>query len=174
MFFLNGLLTLDNSTTIIQQILQDCTNGDDLVIYINSGGGSIRGLRNIVDILKICNKPITTICAGYCASSSAILFLQGSTRLILPDSELIYHEPRYTFSKGDTITYSDILNLSKDSKNNLAFFISEMVKVSKFTKEELEDKILPGKELSLNAKQALRYGFATKICQDLNEITSII
>ncbi|MGH3341571.1 MAG: ATP-dependent Clp protease proteolytic subunit, partial [Carbonactinosporaceae bacterium] len=67
----------------------------DIVIYINSPGGSFTALTAIYDTMQFVKPDISTVCLGQAASAAAVLLAAGtpSKRLTLPNSRIIIHQP---------------------------------------------------------------------------------
>jgi len=63
-------------------------------IYINSPGGSVTDGLAIYDTMQYVKSPISTICVGLAASTSAILLAGGTKgqRYALPNSEVLIHQ----------------------------------------------------------------------------------
>jgi ATP-dependent Clp protease protease subunit len=70
---------------------KDCQKPIDL--YISSPGGYITALWDIHDVMRQVSCPIHTICKGYAASAAAVLLAAGDRRLIMPNAEVMIHQP---------------------------------------------------------------------------------
>lgn len=142
-----------------------------IVLFINSTGGSVRALKNIIDALKSTNKKIVTVNTGIARSSAAILFLQGTERLMLQHSELIYHEPSIKSIKNVTYSCSDILTLGESAKKDLDFFVDEIARVSSgLSRDSILNRLVPNKEFILNIDQALDFCIATAVFTDISAL----
>lgn len=67
----------------------------DVLLYINSPGGSITAGMAIYDTMQFIRPDVTTICVGQCASMGALLLAAGSAgkRLALPNARILIHQP---------------------------------------------------------------------------------
>ncbi len=67
----------------------------DIIMYINSPGGSVYAGLGIYDTMQYVNPDIVTICTGLAASMSAVLLASGSDkkRSGLPHSRIMIHQP---------------------------------------------------------------------------------
>jgi len=67
----------------------------DIVIYINSPGGSFTALTAIYDTMLFVKPDIQTVCMGQAASAAAVLLAAGTPgkRLALPNSRVLIHQP---------------------------------------------------------------------------------
>ncbi len=67
----------------------------DIVIYINSPGGSFTSLTAIYDTMQFVKPDIQTVCMGQAASAAAVLLAAGTPgkRFALPNSRILIHQP---------------------------------------------------------------------------------
>lgn len=72
----------------------------DIMIYINSPGGSITAGMAIYDTMQYIKSPVSTICVGQAASMGAVLLAAGAPgkRFALPNSRVMVHQPLGGFS----------------------------------------------------------------------------
>jgi ATP-dependent Clp protease protease subunit len=73
----------------------------DIVIYINSPGGSFTALTAIYDTMQYVKPEIQTVCIGQAASAAAVLLGAGTKgkRMALPNARILIHQP-YIESSG--------------------------------------------------------------------------
>jgi ATP-dependent Clp protease protease subunit len=67
----------------------------DIVMYINSPGGSFTAMTAIYDTMQFVRPDISTVCLGQAASAAAVLLAAGTPgkRMALPNSRIIIHQP---------------------------------------------------------------------------------
>jgi ATP-dependent Clp protease protease subunit len=67
----------------------------DIMLYINSPGGSITDGMAIYDTMQYIKPDVSTICIGMAASMGAFLLAGGAKgkRLALPNAEIMIHQP---------------------------------------------------------------------------------
>jgi ATP-dependent Clp protease protease subunit len=67
----------------------------DIVMYINSPGGSFTAMTAIYDTMQFVRPDIQTVCLGQAASAAAVLLAAGTPgkRMVLPNSRIIIHQP---------------------------------------------------------------------------------
>jgi ATP-dependent Clp protease protease subunit len=67
----------------------------DILIYINSPGGSFTSLMAIYDTMQFVRPDIQTYCLGQAASAAAVLLAAGTPgkRYALPNSRVLIHQP---------------------------------------------------------------------------------
>ncbi|MGI8533003.1 MAG: ATP-dependent Clp protease proteolytic subunit [Geodermatophilaceae bacterium] len=81
---------------IAQLICLESTDPDrDILMYINSPGGSFTALTAIYDTMMFVRPDIQTFCMGQAASAAAVLLAAGTPgkRMALPYSRILIHQP---------------------------------------------------------------------------------
>src|ERR1022692_3654100 len=67
----------------------------DIIIYINSPGGSMTSMMAIYDTMQYIQPEIQTFCLGQAASAAAVLLAAGTKgkRMALPNARILIHQP---------------------------------------------------------------------------------
>ncbi|HEX2904206.1 MAG TPA: ATP-dependent Clp protease proteolytic subunit [Jatrophihabitans sp.] len=81
---------------IAQLLCLESTDPDrDILIYINSPGGSFTALTAIYDTMRFVRPEIQTYCMGQAASAAAVLLAAGTKgkRFALEHSRVLIHQP---------------------------------------------------------------------------------
>ncbi len=67
----------------------------DIVMYINSPGGSFTAMTAIYDTMQYVRPDIQTVCLGQAASAAAVLLAAGTVgkRMALTNSRILIHQP---------------------------------------------------------------------------------
>ena len=81
---------------IAQLLVLESTDPDrDILIYINSPGGSFTALTAIYDTMQFVRPEIQTFCMGQAASAAAVLLAAGTKgkRFALEHSRVLIHQP---------------------------------------------------------------------------------
>ena len=81
---------------IAQLLCLESTDPDrDILIYINSPGGSFTALTAIYDTMRFVRPEIQTYCMGQAASAAAVLLAAGTPgkRFALEHSRILIHQP---------------------------------------------------------------------------------
>jgi ATP-dependent Clp protease protease subunit len=67
----------------------------DIVMYVNSPGGSVSAGLAIYDTMQYIKSDVQTVCIGMAASMAAVLLAGGAAgkRFALPNSEVLIHQP---------------------------------------------------------------------------------
>ena len=84
------------SIIVAQMLFLESEDPDkDIMLYINSPGGSITAGMAIYDTMNYIKCDVSTICVGMAASMGAFLLSAGTKgkRLALPNSEIMIHQP---------------------------------------------------------------------------------
>lgn len=84
------------NSVIAQLLFLESENPEkDIMIYINSPGGSVTAGMAIYDTMQHVKCPISTICIGQAASMGAVLLCAGTKgkRYSLPNSRILIHQP---------------------------------------------------------------------------------
>ena len=97
----------------------------DIVLYINSPGGSVYPGLGIFDTMQYIAPDVSTICTGLAASMGAVLLAGGAPnkRFALPHARIMIHQP-LGGAKGQAsdmeITIQQLIELKKDIYNIIA------------------------------------------------------
>ncbi len=85
------------SNIIVAQLLflESVDSKKDIVMYVNSPGGSVYAGLGIYDTMQFVNPDVATICTGLAASMGAVLLCGGAAgkRASLPHSRIMIHQP---------------------------------------------------------------------------------
>ena len=76
----------------------------DIIIYINSPGGSMTSMMAIYDTMQYVKPDIQTFCLGQAASAAAVLLAAGTKgkRMALPNSRILIHQPAIESGYGQS------------------------------------------------------------------------
>lgn len=92
--FLTGEIDDAMSNIIISELLYlDNINHENIYLYINSPGGTITSGMGIYDTMRFIESKVITIGVGMCASMAAFLLSSGDERYVLPNAEVMIHQP---------------------------------------------------------------------------------
>ncbi len=94
--FLGGPIDEHVANLVIAQMLfLDAENSQkDILLYVNSPGGSVTAGLAIYDTMQHVKSDVSTICVGMAASMGAFLLASGAKgkRLALPNSDIMIHQ----------------------------------------------------------------------------------
>jgi len=117
-----GMAIDDNIANIITAQLLFLESADpkkDIIMYINSPGGSVYAGLGVYDTMQYIRPEVATICTGLAASMGAVLLAAGEAgkRSALPHSRIMIHQP-LGGSQGQAtdmeISLKQILEVKKD------------------------------------------------------------
>ncbi len=76
----------------------------DVLMYINSPGGSMTSMMAIYDTMQYIQPDIQTFCLGQAASAAAVLLAAGTKgkRMALPNSRILIHQPAVESGYGQS------------------------------------------------------------------------
>lgn len=97
----------------------------DIIMYINSPGGSVYAGLGIYDTMNYINPDVATVCTGLAASMAAVLLASGADkkRSGLPHSRIMIHQPMSSMQGQATdmeISLRQTLEVKKDLYTILA------------------------------------------------------
>ncbi|BAC08624.1 ATP-dependent Clp protease proteolytic subunit [Thermosynechococcus vestitus] len=84
-----------NQIVAVMLYLDSEDPGKDIMLYINSPGGSVTAGMAIYDTMQHIKSDVVTICVGLAASMGSFLLAAGTKgkRLALPHSRIMIHQP---------------------------------------------------------------------------------
>ncbi|MFB8793724.1 MAG: ATP-dependent Clp protease proteolytic subunit [Microcoleus sp.] len=84
-----------NQIIAVMLYLDSEDSGKDIILYINSPGGSVSAGMAIFDTMQHIKSDVVTICVGLAASMGSFLLAAGAKgkRLALPHSRIMIHQP---------------------------------------------------------------------------------
>ena len=159
--FLSGPIDDGAANTVVAQMLfLEMEDPDrDIMLYINSPGGSISAGMAIYDTMKYLKCEVSTLCIGMAASMGAFLLAAGAKgkRKALPNSEIMIHQP-LGGAEGqatDMLIHAEHMRFIKQRMNEeLAKNTGKPVKTVE--KDTERDNFM-------TAEQALKYGIIDEI-----------
>ncbi len=97
----------------------------DIIMYINSPGGSVYAGLGIYDTMQYIDPDVATICTGLAASMGAVLLTAGAPkkRSALPHSRIMIHQPMSGMqgqASDMEISLKQTLEIKKDLYNIIA------------------------------------------------------
>ena len=131
----------------------------DIMMYINSPGGSFTALTAIYDTMQFVRPDVMTICLGQAASAAAVLLAGGTAgkRYALEHSRILIHQP-YSEGGGQG---SDIEIQAREVLRMRGLLEEMLAKHSKKSKEDIGKDI--ERDKILTATEAVEYGLVDQI-----------
>ncbi len=131
----------------------------DIMMYINSPGGSFTALTAIYDTMQFVRPDVMTICLGQAASAAAVLLAGGAKgkRMALENARIFIHQP-YSEGGGQG---SDIEIQAAEIMRMRSLLEKMLAKDSKKTVEEVSKDI--ERDKILTAEEAVAYGIIDQV-----------
>ncbi|CAN2233532.1 ClpP Protease subunit of ATP-dependent Clp proteases [actinobacterium SCGC AAA044-D11] len=131
----------------------------DIMMYINSPGGSFTALTAIYDTMQFVRPDVMTICLGQAASAAAILLAGGAKgkRYALEHARILIHQP-YSEGGGQG---SDIEIQAREIMRMRALLEEMLVKHSVKSADEITKDI--ERDKILTAAEAVEYGLIDQV-----------
>ena len=144
----------------------------DIVMYINSPGGSFTAMTAIYDTMQYIRPHIQTVVLGQAASAAAVITAGGTKgkRLALPNARLLIHQPA-AGSEGASqasdieIQAREILRMRTWLENTLAFHSNRTA--AEVNRDIERDKIL-------GADEAVEYGLIDQVLTSRKNLPALI
>jgi len=156
-----------SSESVIANLLaMGAESDDDIFLFINSYGGEVSSMNAILDVMNGLKSNVVTVVFGEADSAAAILSSAGTKgkRIIGARSKVMIHE----VSKGIWGTLTEIEDeLQKGKETSDKLFSQLSVNTGK-SKEELQE-LVKGKDVWMNATEAIAFGMADKSISDNKE-----
>jgi ATP-dependent Clp protease protease subunit len=163
MFFIYESIDEKIATDLIAAlILKDSENSEEkITLIINSGGGDIRSVFMMYDMMQMISSPIETICVGQTSFESVVILCAGTPGMRFATKNSIFCISQLIH---DRMSYSDLTDakyvLSQIKKDNKR----QMEILAKHTSHTLSQVMKDfEKKKFLTAQEALKYGFVDKI-----------
>ena len=131
----------------------------DIMMYINSPGGSFTALTAIYDTMQFVRPDVMTICLGQAASAAAVLLAGGAKgkRMALEHARILIHQPS---SEGGG-QGSDIEIQAREILRMRGLLEDMLSKHSTKSKEEISQDI--ERDKILTAQDAVEYGLIDQV-----------
>ncbi|MEM7552421.1 MAG: ATP-dependent Clp protease proteolytic subunit [Bacteroidota bacterium] len=150
---------IGNIITAQLLFLESVDSTKDILLYVNSPGGSVYAGLGMYDTMQYVSPDVATICTGMAASMGAVLMSGGvkGKRSALPHARVMIHQPSGGMqgqSKDMEITLRQTLELRKDLYNILAHHTGK-------TFEQIEKD--SDRDYWMRAEEARDYGLIDEV-----------
>jgi ATP-dependent Clp protease, protease subunit len=152
-------------------VLESMDPDRDIVMYINSPGGSFTAMTAIYDTMQYIRPHIQTVVLGQAASAAAVLTAAGTPgkRLALPNARILIHQPAVgEAGQGQAsdieIQAAEILRMRVWLEETLSAHSNRSVE--QVNKDIDRDKIL-------SAEQALEYGLIDQVLTSRKHLATL-
>ena len=143
----------------------------DIVMYINSPGGSFTAMTAIYDTMQYIRPQIQTVVLGQAASAASVLMAAGTPgkRLALPNARILIHQP----STGDSGRgqASDIEIQAAEILRMRGWLEETLSRHSNRTVEQVNKDI--DRDKILSAAEALEYGLIDQVLETRKNLPAL-
>ncbi|GAB3894671.1 ATP-dependent Clp protease proteolytic subunit [Kibdelosporangium lantanae] len=161
--FLGTPIDDETANNIMAQLIYlESDNPDrDIVMYINSPGGSFTAMTAIYDTMQFVRSDIQTVCLGLAASAAAVILAAGSPgkRMVLPNSTALLHQP--SLSGGQRGQVTDLEIQAKEIERMRTQMEHILARHTRRDPQQVRADV--ERDLFLPAQQAVEYGIADEV-----------
>lgn len=161
----------ETSAEYFKNALKDAENVQQINIYINSLGGSVKEAAGIYNLLKRHNADVTVYIDGFAASAASVIAMAGN-KLIMPKNTcMMIHNPLYKHATGNAKELRKMAD-DLDVIGNIAKQ-AYLEKAGEKLSEENLDELLDA-ESYLTAEECVNLGLADDIADYNVDIESAL
>ncbi|MFM6973611.1 MAG: ATP-dependent Clp protease proteolytic subunit [Agromyces sp.] len=142
-------------------VLESMDPDRDIIMYINSPGGSFTAMTAIYDTMQYIRPEVMTVVLGQAASAAAVIAAAGAPgkRLALPNARVLIHQP--AMGEAGHGQASDIEIQAAEIMRMRTWLEETLSKHSKRSPEQVHDDI--DRDKILSAADALDYGLIDQV-----------
>jgi len=132
----------------------------DIIMYINSPGGSFTSLMAIYDTMQFARPDVQTYCLGQAASAAAVLLSAGTPgkRFALPNARILIHQPSMEGAYGQV---SDLEIQANEIQRVRRLMESTLARHTNKSAEDIRADI--ERDKILTADEAKEYGIVDEV-----------
>ncbi len=151
--------------------LESMDPGRDILIYINSPGGSMTSMMAIYDTMQYIQPEIQTYCLGQAASAAAVLLAAGTKgkRFALPNARILIHQPAVESGYGQS---SDLEIQAREILRMRAAMETILARHSGQSEDQVRRDIERDKFFS--AQEAREYGLVDEVLTMLKRKPEVV
>jgi ATP-dependent Clp protease protease subunit len=144
----------------------------DILMYINSPGGSFTAMTAIYDTMQYIRPHIQTFALGQAASAAAVLLAAGAPgkRLALPNARILIHQPAVEGQGGGQA--SDIEIQAAEVLRMRTWLEETLARHSNRTQEQVNHDIERDKILS--SEEAVEYGLIDQVLLSRKSVPALV
>jgi ATP-dependent Clp protease protease subunit len=133
-------------------------------IYINTDGGETNAMNNFINVVQLSKTPCITIGMGKCFSAGAMILISAKERYIFKNTIVMIHKG----SSGIISDVNKIIDYSKFLEADNELCKQYILANTKITPEKYRE--VENKDWYVFADECIKWGIATKIIDDIDEI----
>lgn len=141
-----------------------------LIIHMKTNGGDWREGMAMYDAIKFAPFPTAILNYTHARSMSSIIFQAADYRMMMPNSQFMYHMGTLEYSGSFKQVLADVENTKIDTATMFEIYANAMEhsdKFKNFKRDEiidyLTDHIDEWEDVFLTAEQAVEWGFADEV-----------
>jgi len=144
----------------------------DIVMYINSPGGSFTAMTAIYDTMQYIRPHIQTVVLGQAASAAAVLTAAGTPgkRLALPNARILIHQP--AVGEAGQGQASDIEIQANEIMRMRTWLEETLARHSNRSQEQVNKDI--DRDKILSAEEALEYGLIDQVLTSRKNLPALV
>jgi len=144
----------------------------DIVMYINSPGGSFTAMTAIYDTMQYIRPHIQTVVLGQAASAAAVLTAAGTPgkRLALPNARILIHQP--AVGEAGQGQASDIEIQANEIMRMRTWLEETLAHHSNRSQEQVNKDI--DRDKILSAAEALEYGLIDQVLTSRKTLPALV
>jgi ATP-dependent Clp protease protease subunit len=168
---LDRVLEDENTSLLISQLtlLSQQDSETDIVVMINSPGGSVPGMLAIADIMALIPNDVRTVALGMAYSAGQFLLSAGTPgkRFALPHSTVLLHQGSADFG-GSAVDISLQAEHMRRNRDVVLTLIAEHTgqSIERITSDSQRDRIF-------EADEAKDYGFVDHVVRHLGPVLAV-
>ena len=145
---------------------KDINERTPIKIFINSSGGCLNSVMNLINTIQLSKTPIYTIAMGKAYSAGGLLLMSGhkGKRLIFPDTSALIHDGS-TGAIGDTGKVIDNLEFTQKQEERVKRFIVANTNIT----TKLYDKNYR-RDWFMFSDEIISYSVADRIVENIEEL----
>jgi ATP-dependent Clp protease, protease subunit len=152
-------------------VLESMDPDRDIILYINSPGGSFTAMTAIYDTMQYIRPEIQTVVLGQAASAAAVIAAAGTPgkRLALPNARVLIHQP--AMGEAGHGQASDIEIQAAEIMRMRSWLEETLSRHSNRTQEQVNTDI--DRDKILSADEALEYGLIDQVLSSRKTLPAI-
>jgi len=152
-------------------VLESMDPDRDIILYINSPGGSFTAMTAIYDTMQYIRPEIQTVVLGQAASAAAVIAAAGTPgkRLALPNARVLIHQP--AMGEAGHGQASDIEIQAAEIMRMRTWLEETLSRHSNRTAEQVNTDI--DRDKILSAEEALQYGLIDQVLSSRKSLPAL-
>ena len=152
-------------------VLESMDPDRDIILYINSPGGSFTAMTAIYDTMQYIRPQIQTVVLGQAASAAAVIAAAGTPgkRLALPNARVLIHQP--AMGEAGHGQASDIEIQAAEIMRMRSWLEETLSRHSNRTQQQVNTDI--DRDKILSADEALEYGLIDQVLSSRKSLPAL-